>query len=54
VLIDTPGMRELGAESADLEKTFDDIEGPIKTCRQGEKCNLQTVFGESNALSDDA
>lgn len=33
VLIDTPGMRELGAESADLGKTFDDIEELVSQCR---------------------
>lgn len=33
VLIDTPGMRELGAESVDLEKTFDDIEALAARCR---------------------
>lgn len=33
VLIDTPGMRELGAESADLSKTFDDVEGLAAQCK---------------------
>lgn len=33
VLIDTPGMRELGAESADLGKTFDDIEELASRCK---------------------
>ncbi len=33
VLIDTPGMRELGAESADLGKTFDDIEELVNRCK---------------------
>lgn len=33
VLIDTPGMRELGAESADLSQTFDDIEGLASGCK---------------------
>lgn len=33
VLIDTPGMRELGAESADFGKTFDDIEELAKHCK---------------------
>ncbi len=33
VLIDTPGMRELGAESADLGKTFDDIELLVSQCK---------------------
>ena len=33
VLIDTPGMRELGVESVDLAKTFDDIEQLATQCR---------------------
>jgi len=33
VLIDTPGMRELGAESVDLSKTFDDIEELANRCK---------------------
>ncbi|RPF48243.1 ribosome biogenesis GTPase [Hydrogenoanaerobacterium saccharovorans] len=33
VLIDTPGMRELGAESVDLGKTFDDIEELAGRCK---------------------
>lgn len=33
VLIDTPGMRELGAESVDLSKSFDDIETLTQCCR---------------------
>ncbi len=33
VLIDTPGMRELGVEGADVEKTFDDIEQLAKNCK---------------------
>ncbi len=33
VLIDTPGMRELGAESVDLERTFDDIEQLASQCK---------------------
>lgn len=33
VLIDTPGMRELGAESVDLDKTFEDIEELSKNCK---------------------
>ncbi len=33
VLIDTPGMRELGVESADLGKTFEDISDLAKECR---------------------
>nr|WP_300092395.1 ribosome small subunit-dependent GTPase A [Sedimentibacter sp.] len=33
VVIDTPGMRELGIESADLEKTFSDIDALSQDCR---------------------
>ncbi len=33
VLIDTPGMRELGAYTANLSKTFDDIEELAKQCK---------------------
>ena len=33
VLIDTPGMRELGVESADLSKSFNDIEELSAQCR---------------------
>lgn len=33
VLIDTPGMRELGAESADIDKVFDDIEELANHCK---------------------
>lgn len=33
VLIDTPGMRELGIMKADLEKGFSDIEELAKTCK---------------------
>lgn len=33
VVIDTPGMRELGAESVDLSKSFDDIEEMASSCR---------------------
>ncbi len=33
VLIDTPGMRELGADGADVSKTFDDIEVLAVECR---------------------
>lgn len=33
VLIDTPGMRELGAESVDLGKAFDDIEELAGRCK---------------------
>lgn len=33
VLIDTPGMRELGIESADVDRTFSDIEELASQCR---------------------
>ncbi len=33
VVIDTPGMRELGIISADLDKSFSDIEELAKRCR---------------------
>lgn len=33
VIIDTPGMRELGVDSADISKTFDDIEKLANECR---------------------
>ena len=33
VLIDTPGMRELGLESADIERTFSDVESLAGECR---------------------
>ncbi len=33
VLIDTPGMRELGIDGADIDKTFDDIEQLATKCK---------------------
>lgn len=33
VVIDTPGMREIGAESADLSQTFGEIEDLARHCR---------------------
>ena len=33
LVIDTPGMREMGAESADLSKTFAEIEELARHCR---------------------
>ncbi|WP_188455706.1 ribosome small subunit-dependent GTPase A [Virgibacillus oceani] len=33
VVIDTPGMRELGIESADLSRTFTDIDGLAAKCK---------------------
>ncbi|MHC1685502.1 MAG: ribosome small subunit-dependent GTPase A [Clostridiaceae bacterium] len=38
VVIDTPGMRELGLVSADLDKSFSDIEGLAKSCKFSD-CN---------------
>ena len=32
-MIDTPGMREMGAESADLSQTFGEIEDLARHCR---------------------
>lgn len=36
VVIDTPGMRELGIESADLSKTFADIDELSTQCKFNE------------------
>ncbi|WP_195267193.1 ribosome small subunit-dependent GTPase A [Eubacterium sp. 1001713B170207_170306_E7] len=33
MVIDTPGMRELGVESADLDKAFSDIEALARACK---------------------
>lgn len=33
VVVDTPGMREMGAESVDLTRAFDDITGLAQVCR---------------------
>jgi ribosome biogenesis GTPase len=33
IVIDTPGMRELGAESVDLSKSFSDIDRLVAQCR---------------------
>ena len=33
MVIDTPGMRELGVESADLDRAFADIEALAEECR---------------------
>lgn len=40
-IIDTPGMRELGLESADLERTFTDIEEYGCQCRFSDCCHDQ-------------
>lgn len=34
-VIDTPGMRELGIDSADLTKTFSDIDALVSSCKFG-------------------
>lgn len=44
VLIDTPGMRELGIEAADLDRTFSDIEALAADCRFGD-CSHQSEPG---------
>lgn len=44
VLIDTPGMRELGLESADLDRTFSDIDGLAAGCRFSD-CTHQSEPG---------
>ncbi len=33
IVIDTPGMRELGADSVDLSKSFADIDALAAQCR---------------------
>lgn len=33
IVIDTPGMRELGAEAVDLSKSFSDIDALVEKCR---------------------
>lgn len=50
VVIDTPGMRELGIESADLEKTFADIDELSTKC----KFNDCTHTNEPNCAVRDA
>lgn len=44
VVIDTPGMRELQIESADLSKSFADVEELAKNCRFND-CSHQTEPG---------
>ena len=44
VVIDTPGMREIGAETADLSKSFSDIEELELLCKFGD-CKHQTEPG---------
>jgi ribosome biogenesis GTPase len=39
VVIDTPGMRELGIVNADLDKSFSDIEGLAKRCKFSDCCH---------------
>ncbi|URN82830.1 ribosome small subunit-dependent GTPase A [Acetobacterium wieringae] len=40
VVIDTPGMRELHLDSADLSRSFEDIEGLAAQCRFGDCSHL--------------
>lgn len=44
VLIDTPGMRELGLDAADIDKTFSDIEQLAAQCRFSD-CSHQSEPG---------
>ena len=44
VLIDTPGMRELGIDTADVDRTFADIDALADHCRFGD-CTHQTEPG---------
>ncbi len=44
ILIDTPGMRELGLESADIDRTFSDIEELAAQCRFSD-CSHQSEPG---------
>lgn len=44
ILIDTPGMRELGLESADIDRTFSDIEALAAQCRFSD-CSHQSEPG---------
>ena len=39
VVIDTPGMRELGIVNADLDKSFSDIEELAKRCKFSDCCH---------------
>lgn len=59
VVIDTPGMRELGMISADLSKTFADIEDLAYTCRFSDcthntepNCEVQKAISDG-ILSED-
>jgi len=44
IVIDTPGMRELGVEGADLARAFADIDGLAKQCKFGD-CSHQSEPG---------
>ncbi len=44
VLVDTPGMRELGAQSVDLSKSFDDVEKLAADCKYDD-CSHSTEKG---------
>lgn len=59
IVIDTPGMRELGIESADLSKAFSDIDELSKECRFNDcthtkepGCAVKTAI-ENGVLSED-
>ena len=59
VLIDTPGMREIGIESADLSKTFADIDDMATRCKFTDcthtnepKCAVQEAINQGLLSSD--
>ena len=59
VVIDTPGMREIGLESADLSKTFTDIDELSTRCKFNDcthtnepKCAVQEAL-EQGLISKD-
>lgn len=57
VLIDTPGMRELGIETANLSKTFEDIEElankcKFKNCTHTNEPNCQIIEALENNIID--
>jgi ribosome biogenesis GTPase / thiamine phosphate phosphatase len=59
VLIDTPGMRELGIESADLSKTFSDIEVLSSSCKFSDcthnsepGCAVRSAIAEGHLTED--
>lgn len=59
VIIDTPGMRELGIESADLSRAFSDIENLASQCKfldctheHEPKCAVQQAILDGNLSTD--